>query len=76
MNRHGDQGILQLRLTSGQVASLFIQVSQNKDRLMVTQEVQLICLIFHYMSRVTSSVTIRKYTQNRFQFYYQPITPI
>lgn len=68
--------LLHLWQTSNQIASLFIGVSQNKDRLMITQKVQLICLIVHYMSRVTSSDTIRKYKQNRFQFYYQPITPI
>jgi hypothetical protein len=35
VNRHGDQGILQLRLTSGQVASLFIQASQDSSRVVV-----------------------------------------
>lgn len=47
-------------------AFLFRQVSQNKDRLMIIQGVQVMCLAFHYMSRVTSSITIRKYKQNRF----------
>ena len=39
---------------------------------MIIQVVQALCLIFHYVSRVTSSVTIRKYKQNRFSFHYQP----
>jgi hypothetical protein len=54
-------------------ASLCIQASQNKGRLMVIHVVLIMCLIFffHDTSRVTSSVTIRKCKQNIFS-----ITPI
>ena len=35
------RGLLQLWLPSDQVTSLFIQASQNKDRVMIIQKVQL-----------------------------------
>ena len=50
----------------------FIQVSQNKDRLMIFQMAQIMRFFKNYTSTVIISVTIRVYKQNRFYSYYQP----
>lgn len=51
-------------LTSSQVAPFFIQVLQNKDRLMIIEEgtdYVFDFFFFNCTARVTSSVTMRKY---------------
>ena len=50
----------------------FIQVSQNKDRLMIFQMAQIMRFFKNYTSTVIISVTIRVYKQNRFYSYYLP----
>lgn len=44
--------ILQLCLTSSQIASLFTLVSQNKDRLAIIQEVQIISFCLQDMGLI------------------------
>lgn len=46
----------------------FIYTFHSRERLMVIHVVINLCLTFHYMSRVTSSVTVRKWKQNRLLF--------
>jgi hypothetical protein len=44
---------------TGNQVLLYLWTFTDKDRLMTIQVVQVLCLAFRYMSRVTSSVTIR-----------------
>lgn len=70
------RGILQLWLTSNQFASLLIQGSQNKNRLMISQEVQITsfcfqtCLWFFIICPGLQVQPRLESIKNKFYFYY------
>lgn len=62
------RGVAQLQLTSNQVLYFYRFYRSKTNYYPGATDFSIDS--FHYKSRVTSSVIIRKYKQNRFCFYY------